>query len=171
MKRKNLKIAAALSGALTVIITCIMDFVLFPRIEATTQGIKSFDLNPFGMSFETAEKYLELIGEEGRKIYLNVQLPLDFVYPLVYTFFFISMFVLLSKSAKVKIFFPIFLFLADYLENILTVVMLKSESLSPRLAFFASCATSAKSVLMYITIIILAVDIVLYIVRKRKTSH
>ena len=110
MKRKTAIIIAAVSGTLTVLITLVMDFVLFPKIEATTEGIKSFDLNSFGYTFEQAQKYLSLLSDEGRKLYLNVQLPLDFVYPVVYTVFFISMLYLFSKSIKTTIIFPILLF-------------------------------------------------------------
>ena len=167
-RRKRLVITAIITGALTVVITGIMDFCLFPRIEAATAGMKSFDLCSFGYTFEYAKEFLSRLGDYERSIYLNIQLPLDFVYPLIYTAFFVSMMLIFSKKAKFTLIFPIFLFVADYAENSLICVMLRSEELSLQIASAASAATIIKTIIMYITALIIVLQIIAFIVSRKK---
>ena len=168
LERRSLKLIAIISGALTVIITAVMNIVLFPLIEKNTEGIRSFDMNSFGYSYETARKFLELIGDEGRRIYLHIQLPLDFVYPVVYLVFFLSMMYLFGKKAKITKIFPVLLFIVDCIENTCSIVMLKSGVLSEKLVSFASTVTITKTILMYLTFVIIIVQIIMYAVAKKK---
>ena len=150
------------TGILTVIITGIMDFILFPIIEKNTEGIKAFDMNSFGYSYEQAEKFLELIGERGRNVYLKIQLPLDFVYPVIYTVFFETLITALSKKITPLLGIPAALFCFDYAENICSVVMLRDMKTTKALARTASTFTLIKSLLMYTTFLIIIVYFVLW---------
>ena len=51
------------SGIAITVVTGIMDFVFFPRIERDTEGIKAFDMNSFGYKYEQAQKFLDLIDD------------------------------------------------------------------------------------------------------------
>ena len=170
MKRENLKKTAVISGILTVILTAVMDFALFPMIEKTTEGLRSFDLCSFGYPPEQAERFLSLLSEEGRSVYLNVQLPLDFIYPFVYTAFFISMMALFSAKWKATSVFPVLLFVLDYAENILSVIMLKSETFSRGIATAASAVTVAKTVFMTLTAVVIVVQIIVFCLKNKKTK-
>lgn len=170
MKRSVIpKITAAVGGAGTIIICIIMNMILIPKIEAGTQGIRCFDMN-FGYSPGTARSFLSLIGDEGRFIYLNRQLPLDFIYPILYTMLFISLFLLLAKSVKKGILLsvlPVILALSDYIENIMSIIMLKNGVPSDSFALIASCVTSVKTVLMYLIFLIIIILLIRLIFIKR----
>lgn len=157
-----------ITGILTVIITGIMDFILFPKIEANTEGIRSFDMNSFGYSFEQAQKFLELIGEEGRNIYLHIQLPLDFVYPVVYTLFFFLIMTALAKKRTKLLIVPAVLFFFDIGENICSIIMLQNLSTTKALATAASTFTLCKSLFMYATFIIIFVYFILWLKNRKK---
>ncbi len=169
MNAKLNKAALIVSGALTAIICLVMNIVLIPRIESSTEGIKCFDMN-FGYSVETAKRFLELLSEDGRNIYLNIQLPLDFFYPVAYCTFFVLMLLKFAEKRKAFIALPILLAISDYTENICTIIMLKSAEFQPSLAAFASVVTCIKTVLMYITILVIIVLIVIKIKNKKKQT-
>ncbi len=136
------------TGALTVAITGIMDFVNFPRIEKNTDGIKAFDMNSFGYPPEQAQRFLDLIDEDARQLYLKKQLPLDTIYPVIYTTFFISSLKTLGAN-KAMMAFPPALYIFDNLENICSVKMLRDRKAPKPLARFASTMTLLKSLTMY----------------------
>ncbi|MBR5772305.1 MAG: hypothetical protein IKY00_03735, partial [Clostridia bacterium] len=133
MKKKKISffpgITAIVSGVGTAAICVIMNIILIPQIEANTGGIRCFDMNP-GYNFEQASEFLRLIGDEGRHIYLGYQLPLDFIYPVFYTLFFVSLIVLLTKRKSPLLVLPAVLAVSDYCENILSEIMLRADSLS-----------------------------------------
>ncbi|MGN0443889.1 MAG: hypothetical protein ACI4F5_04650, partial [Acutalibacteraceae bacterium] len=107
MKKQNaIKTALIVSGALTVIICCVMNFCLIPIIESPTEGIRMFDMNSFGYSYETAKKFVSLLSAEGLDTYLHKQLPLDFIYPAVYSVFF-SLAIIKLKGKKFLTAFPV----------------------------------------------------------------
>ena len=144
-----------------------MNIIIIPKIEASTGGIRCFDMN-FAYSYDVAKSFLGSISEEGRRIYLTRQLPLDFVYPVFYTMFFVLALQKLTYNKKAVCILPVLLAAADYTENICTVIMLKSASLSPALAAFASAVTAAKTVLMYVIILIIIVLFVKRIIKNKK---
>jgi len=153
---KKTKALLPVSGAVTAVICVIMNFALIPMIEASTNGIRCFDMQSLGYSFDTAKQFLSLLSEESRNIYLHVQLPLDFIYPVAYTAFFMTALKALSCK-KLPLVVPGALALFDYAENVCSVVMLKSMDVSEGLAKFASFATVTKSLLMTLTFALLIV--------------
>jgi len=167
---KKINIILWITGSLTAIISGIMNFVLMPQIEATTRGIKCFDMHTFGYSYDTARKFLEFISVEGKNIYLNYQLPLDFVYPVIYTCFFVLiMYKLKGKMSGISV-LPILLLISDYIENSLTSVMLKSEILSKSTATVGSLVTLTKNMLMYICFGIIIYLVIRYVADRKKSA-
>ena len=163
------KIVMIVSGALTAAICLVMNLMLIPKIEAGTNGIRCFDMN-FAYDFETVKQFLSLLSENGRRIYLNVQLPLDFFYPIAYGVFFCLALYSLSKGRKALLAFPLLLAAFDYAENICVLLLLRSAEPSPALAAAASAATTSKTVLMYVTILLILVFLVRYLVKKRSAQ-
>ena len=166
-KSKAGKALLIISGALTAVICLVMNIVLIPQIESTTNGIRCFDMN-FGYSFDTAKEFLSLLGEEGRQLYLGVQLPLDFVYPIAYCVFFSLLIVLLTKKTSVLLLFPVTLAAFDYAENICSIVMLRSGELSRTTALVGSACTSLKTILMYAVFLIIIICLIAYFINKKK---
>lgn len=142
------KIIIWITGALALVITGVMDFVYFPRIEKNTDGIKAFDMNSFGYPPEQAQRFLDLIDEDARQLYLKKQLPLDSIYPFIYTTFFSTALTALNSSKATKA-LPGILFTFDYLENMCSIKMLKDKKAPTKLARFASTMTLCKSLTMY----------------------
>lgn len=170
-KEKVKPIFLILDAVLCGIMLGIMDFSLFPKIEASTLPIKAFDLQPFGYTYDTALAFIKRLSENGKSIYLSLQLPLDFIFPILYTFLFIALFIKLRDKGHKFIIFPLGLFLCDYAENVCTALMLKSgASFSSALAVFGGTASALKSVLMYICGILVIVFLILYLKRKRSVK-
>jgi hypothetical protein len=164
------KYTAIVSGIGTAVIGVIMNLFLIPAIESNTGGIRCFDMNP-GYDYETAKAFLELTGERGKELYLGYQLPLDFVYPVFYTVLFISLLVLLIGKKSALIALPCTLAVFDYAENILTEIMLRSESLSLTTVKIASAVTLIKTVLMYLVFLILFILIIKWVVLLIRKRH
>ena len=166
---KRGKLVTIVSGAVTAAISLVMNLWLLPQIERATEGVRAFDMN-FAYDFETAKRFLSLLDARGRDLYLRVQLPLDFVYPVAYTIFFLCLFALLWKGVKWLAALPVCLAVLDYAENIMTIVMLKSQALSKPLATAASAVTSAKTILMYLVFALLLAGFIRYLIRRKKAK-
>jgi hypothetical protein len=130
-----------------------MLFYSIPAVEHFAPGKKLFDLLPSGYSYEYAMSLLTTLGSEGRDVYLNLQLPLDFIYPGLFAVSYSLLLVWVFKkgfSVESKIFyFSLIPFLGgifDYLENICIVNMLKIyPDIPPSLVSLSSIFTILKS--------------------------
>ena len=163
---------------LTMAIYLLMLFYSIPMVESFAPNTALFDLSPSGYSYQHALSLLEELGNEGRQIYLSLQLPLDFVYPglfaISYTLLLIWLF---SKSLKNKsrIFYlaliPALGGLFDYLENIYIFRMINSfPDLSPRLVQVASTFTLLKSVFTTVFFLLLFAGLAAFVFTKYKTK-
>ena len=168
-KDKTTKTLLWVSGALTAAICLVMNLVLIPMIEAGTNGIRCFDMQSTGYTYETAKEFLALLGDNGRSVYLHWQLPLDFFYPVAYTAFFMPALKKLSgKTWPLTV--PGALAAFDYAENVCSIIMLKNMDVTEGLAKLASTFTVIKSGLMTLTFILLAVFFVIWLVKKKKKA-
>ena len=143
-----------ISGTLTTLICVAMNFVLIPKIEASTNGIRCFDMN-FGYSPADAQSFLESISKISRHIYLCFQLPLDFIYPICYCVFFVLLIAVLSKKKTKLVIVPVILALFDYTENIFTVIFLNKPITNTNIFYVSSAVTAVKTVLMYMCFLII----------------
>ena len=105
--------------------------VSIPSVLAEAPDMILFDLSPLGYSVDFAAQLLNEIGAEGRKTYLNHQLPVDFVYPGLFAITYSFMLIwVLGKFARKgsKSFFIAFVPIAagvfDYFENLGIISML-----------------------------------------------
>lgn len=163
MKREQLiKSAIIVSGVLTIIIGGVMNLYFAPLIESTTQGIRMFDMQSFGYSFETAKNFVSSLSSEGRDTYLNKQLPLDFFYPAIYTIFF-SLSLLKLKAKKTLIIFTLTPMICDYCENAFSEIMLRTD-FTKTVSSIASVFTILKSLFLYAVIILVIVYFVRWII-------
>lgn len=165
---KSLKTALIVSGAVTALICGVMNLWLLPAIEATTEGLRCFDMNSFGYTAGQAQRFLSLLSERGRDLYLRVQLPLDFIYPIAYGAFFMLAIRALKGKRSAWFALPAALAAADYTENVCSVIMLQKMEAAPALARFASAVTVLKSGLMAAAFLLLAVLLVIWLVKKKR---
>ena len=156
-----------ISGALTVIICLVMNIFLIPSIQAQAGGMKVFDM-AFNYDYQYARAFLVTLSEKGRNMYLKVQLPLDFVYPVAYCTFFSAALVKLTKGKMGAILLPVLLAVLDYAENVCTIIMLKTNSITPSFIHFSSPVTSSKTVVMCLIFVILISLFIRYLVAKNR---
>ena len=141
----------------------VMLFYTIPAVQSHAPELKVFDLLPAGYSYDYAMKLLSSLGDKGRDEYLYTQLPVDFIYPALFS---ISSCLLLawlflkrnSEGSKVNYLcsVPIFAGLFDYLENIIVVIMIFSyPDISQNLVMLSSAATIVKSGLTTIFFLLL----------------
>jgi hypothetical protein len=104
-----------------------------PAVTAFAPELLLFDLSPAGYSFDYANELLKALGEEGRNLYLSTQLPLDFIYPGLFSVTYSLLLVWIfgkTFSANSKVYnFALVPFIAglfDYFENVSIIKMINS---------------------------------------------
>ena len=167
MNKKTAIVLLIVSGVLTLGICAVMNLYLIPAIESSTQGIRCFDMN-FGYSYEKATQFVSLLSEEGRRVYLTRQLPLDFFYPIAYGVFFSLLLTVLSGEKTKLMVFPVLLAVFDYSENVCVLRMLTADSITPALVAVSSASTIIKTILMYLCIVLILALIIRKLVNRQK---
>lgn len=161
-------------GWLIVAFWGIAIFVYFLMVFGTLADIqriasaKPFDMRPFGYSYEQALTLLSSLGEEGRRIYLTRQIPLDTFYPALLAISSSSSLIWLSRAfgSTARLYHAAAVLaymaaIADYAENGLIVWMLKSGPSVPEgLVVAASLASVSKSLLTTIVFLSLLAALV-----------
>ena len=170
MKQKS-NAPLIVSGALTAVILAVMDIILIPAIQKAAGGLVCFDLQTFGYDYDTARAFMQALSEEGRQLYLYAQLPLDTVFLVVYTVFFILALRRLFAS-KAAVVLPVLLAAADFAENTCTFLMLRDPGvLTARTAPIFGTITLCKTLLMYAVFAVLLVGLILRFVRAKKQKE
>ena len=141
----------------------LMLFHTIPGVESYVPEMKIFDLLPSGYSYDYAVGLLSALGNDGRNEYLSRQLPLDFIYPALFS---ISSFLMLAwlflkrYDKGSRIFYlclvPVIAGIFDYLENIQIVLMiLNYPDVSKNQVVLSSASTIVKSGLTTLFLLIL----------------
>ncbi len=158
--------------AADIIILYVMSFVLIPIICETTPGMTIFDLKAMGYNLNYVNSFIGAMSKRGMNIYLMGELPLDLIYPIIYTFLYLSVANKVFKKQNIFVFISIIILcVSDYVENILSYVMLLSNNLSALTVSFASAATSIKTGFLLITWASLSVGAVCGYARKKRNSY
>lgn len=162
---------------LTQIIYFLMLLYTIPIVANYANGMEIFDLQPTGFSADYALSLLESLGVEGREYYLWRQIPLDFLYPLLFGVTYSLLLGFLFKKAKInnKYFYltlvPLFAGLFDYMENIGIIFMLNSfPSFSINLANVTSFFSILKSISTTIFFVLLFIQIVALVLNRYKNA-
>lgn len=66
-----------------VAVYLVMLLVTLPHLSALAGGVPVFDLRPTGYELQDAQGILAALGDAGRRYYLNIQQPLDTMFPLL----------------------------------------------------------------------------------------
>ena len=152
---------------------CLMVFGSLADIERIT-GIRAFDMRATGYSYADALALISALVEDGRRVYLTMQIPLDTVYPALLAISSASSLYWLSQSfgstarwyravAAVAYLAAI----ADYAENVLIVWVLNAGLGVPEaLVKAASLASVSKSIFSTIVFTALLVALTEFAVRR-----
>ena len=159
-----------ITAVLTVLLLGIMDIYTLPTIAKEASGIPAFDLQTFGYSKETAMQFLTKLSAEGKALFLNFQLPLDYLFAVVYTFLFLALFTRLHEIGYKLCFLPLILFGLDIMENTLSVVFLKSASVPDILFTVGSAVTLTKNIFTLVCTLTVIVFLVLWFKNRKKNK-
>jgi len=69
---------------ITQIIYAVMIFGTIPHVMSFADDIKLLDMMPTGYDFNYVTILLASLGPSGRSAYLQQQIPLDMIYPLLF---------------------------------------------------------------------------------------
>jgi hypothetical protein len=118
---------------LTNVVYLFMLLVTIPKTMEFSNGMKLLDMLPTGYNQDYVNELFRTLGQNGREIYLTNQIPVDMIYPLLFGLTYsLLLAYFLKKLNKLKSPFtylcllPIIAGIADYLENIGIITMLKS---------------------------------------------
>jgi len=158
-----------------ILVYFLMVFGTLADIERIT-GVSAFDMRPTGYSYADALALISALGDEGRRIYLMRQIPLDTVYPALLAISSASSLFWLSRSfgSTVRWYraFAAMAYLAataDYAENLLIVWMLNAgPSVPEALVTAASLASVSKSILSTIVFTALLVALTEFAIRRMR---
>ncbi len=163
---------------LTNIIYLIMIFITIPRVMSFSNGNDLFDMMPAGYSADYAQNLLSTLGQEGRNDYLTVQLPVDFIYPLLFGLcysliiaYFLAKLNRFDRPDFYLILLPIIAGLFDYLENFGIILMiLHYPNFSLVTASFANTCTIIKSGLSVLSFTLLLFLVGVFLIRSVKSQ-
>ncbi|OMP29969.1 hypothetical protein [Mangrovimonas sp. DI 80] len=155
--------------------------VTIPKTMEFSNGMKLLDMMPMGYDLNYVSELFKSLGENGQKVYLTNQIPVDMIYPLLFGLtyclllaFFLKKLNKLNTSLFYICYIPIIAGIADYFENFGIIAMLKNY---PELTEVAVKTTSSfsliKSILtsvFFIALITILIILGIKFVRRNKTS-
>ncbi|MGR3813803.1 MAG: hypothetical protein ACU0AU_06910 [Cognatishimia activa] len=158
-----------------VLVYCLMVFGSLADIESIT-GVRAFDMRPTGYSYADALALISALGEEGRRVYLTMQIPLDTVYPALLAISSAGSLYWLSqafsssarwyRSAATVAYLAA---IADYAENGLIVWMLSAGfGVSEAMVAAASFASVSKSILSTVVFTALLIALAEFVIRRMR---
>ena len=164
---------------LTNTVYAFMLLVTIPNVMQYTHGMNLFDMMPRGYDAAYAEVLLTTLGPEGRYAYLHYQLPVDFIYPLLFGItyslliaYFVNKLKLIDKPVLYLALLPILAGSFDYLENIGIITMLTSfPDFFSKTVQMANAFTMMKSGLSTVSFVILIVLFLVFVVRLRNSKN
>ena len=141
--------------SITNVIYIGMLFYSIPKVSSHAPKLVLFDMSPTGYNYSTAMNLLQALGPKGRDVYLSLQLPLDFIYPLLFSVTYSFLIIWLVKRFNLMwskyywiAILPIAAGLFDYAENIGIILMLTHyPEVSEALVLVPSFFTILKSML------------------------
>ena len=172
MKKVNWGIIIILY-VLQILIFQFMLRVTFPVIQANLGELQMFDMMKNGYDVSIAERILAVMGEEGRNLYLHVQMPIDFVYPVLMAVVYYLVLVKTSTTFRYSYYvFPMLLILCDWMENVCIIWMLSGHEVTSGLVAFCNVCTRTKAIVGdYILYFASLIGIVVYLVRWFRNRH
>lgn len=159
---------------LTMIVYVVMLTYSIPAVSAFAPEFPLFDLSPTGYSLSYASELLNSLGEDGRHLYLFTQLPLDFIYPALFSITYSLMLVwlcgkLFNKNSKIYYFLlvPFLAGIFDYIENIFIIRMINSfPDIQEITVKVASTFTILKSSFTMVFFVLLIVGLIMLLKQR-----
>jgi len=130
---------------LVLLIYIMMGFLQGLIVKGTTLQI--FDVMMVkGFDLAYVNTFLNQVSMQGKNVYLHLQIPLDFIFPVLMSLIFYLFFLKETNNKKIALFgFSSLIF--DYAENIFVIIMLTSLNLSESTVRIASTITIIKGIM------------------------
>lgn len=159
---------------ITQIFYAVILLYTIPAVLEAAPEMKLFDMSPGGYTIEYAEKLIDAIGADGRRVYLSLQLPIDFIYPGLFAVAYTLLLTWLFKKGFAQespIFYlalvPAVAGFFDYLENVGIILMLRSfPDLTATTVIFSSICSVIKSLFTVAFFILLLISLAAVARRK-----
>ena len=153
-----------------------MLFLTIPSVMEYAHGMDLFDMMPAGYSVEYAQTLLTTLGPDGRSAYMNIQLPVDMIYPFLFGLtyslilaYFLSKLHWIEKPIFFTVLLPLAAGMFDYAENIGIFLMLRAYPDFPvTIAAWTNSFTIIKSVLSTLSFTVLLTLLVIILIRSIK---
>ncbi|KKK76276.1 hypothetical protein LCGC14_2865280 [marine sediment metagenome] len=160
--------------SMTNVVYISMLFYSLPTVSSYAPELVLFDMSPTGYDYATAMNLLAELGPKGRDVYLSLQLPLDFIYPALFSISYSFLIIWLVKRFKLlwsmcywMAVLPIAAGLFDYAENIGIILMLLNfPEVSDVLVHASSFFTVLKSMLTALYFVALLVTLLFIFIRR-----
>ena len=164
---------------ITQVVYLTMLLVTIPKVLTRASEMKLLDMMPTGYDIDYVKMLFENLGQAGREAYLYRQIPLDLIYPLLFSISFSLLLALILKTITKEgsmVFYlcllPITAGFFDYLENFGIIRMLVTY---PDISIFAAKTTNVFSILksMFTTLyfIALLVSILILLLKRIKIKR
>lgn len=146
--------------------------VTIPKTMGFSNGMKLLDMMPTGYDLNYVSQLFNSLGEIGRETYLNYQIPVDMIYPLLFGLtyclllaYFLKKINKLNTPYTYLCLIPIIAGITDYLENLGIIAMLKSYpdlteitvKTNSSFSVLKSISTSVFFIVLTIVLIILGI--------------
>jgi len=165
---------------LTNVVYIFMLTVTIPKTTEFSNGMKLLDMMPTGYDLNYVSELFTSLGENGRLTYLTNQIPVDMIYPLLFGLsyclllgFFLKKLKKLNSPCVYLCLIPIIAGIADYLENIGIITMLKNyPELKETAVYTTNIFSVIKSISTSVFFIALIVILITFGIKvlNRKTS-
>ncbi len=125
----------------------LMTLVILPAVERDLGGLRVLDMAKQGYDGSYAAALISAMSDASKAIYLRVQMPLDFLYPLVMASVFLLIFAKVwPKYWHIGLALPLLLVVFDWAENACIIIMFTSPGIIGGLAPVSSFFTQAKMI-------------------------
>ena len=166
---------------LTNVVYILMLMVTIPKTMEFSNGMKLLDMMPTGYNQNYVNKLFKTLGENGREIYLTNQIPVDMVYPLLFGLtyslllaYFLNKINKLKSPFKYLSLLPIIAGIADYLENIGIITMLKNyPELKESVVYTTNIFSVVKSIstsIFFIALIVILIALGIKVLNTKTSA-
>lgn len=165
---------------LTNLVYVLMLLFTIPATMEFANGMKLLDMMPLGYDGTYVEMLFSALGEEGRQFYLYKQLPLDFLYPLLFILSYsLLLAYFLKKLNKFNSWFylcllPVIAGIADYAENLGIISLLNAypniSSSTVNITGAFSVLKSSATTIYFVTLLTVLIILGIKAIAKKPAS-
>jgi hypothetical protein len=167
---------------LTNLVYTFMLTVTIPKTMEFSNGMKLLDMMPTGYDLNYVNELFSSLGENGRLTYLTNQIPVDMIYPMLFGLsyclllgYFLKKLNKLNSPYIYICVIPIIAGIADYLENIGIITMLKSypdlTEISVKTTSLFSLIKSISTSIIFIVLIVILITLGIKVLNKKTSAN